>query len=345
MAMALSAVFPASARLGIGWTKWHNRCGNLIQVRVIRVCNTLDFVRAGAWTPALGGVVSEPRLPAAVPSDAAAESGLVRRERRALGTVVEIGVFASGVAAEAIVGHAFDAIGDAHARWSFHDPASELSRLNLSPGRWVAVSRSTVRLLRLARALMRASEGAFDCTVGGWLVALGALPDHGTVPALLRGRAADIELQPFAARLLRPVRLTLDGIAKGYAVDLAVRAMQQAGASAGWVDAGGDLRVFGEVALPLYRRAADDRLVPLGTLREGAAATSSAWPAAPRDAQRLPAYLIARPGERRRTGCWTVFARQAWRADGLTKVAAATAEARCAGVVASLGGRLISAAA
>lgn len=281
-----------------------------------------------------------------VESVAVAAPGVVRRARPALGTVVEIGVRAGRVAAESVVARAFDVIDEAQARWSFHDPASELSQLNLQPGQWVAVSRPTVRLLRLARALMRASDSAFDCTVGGWLVALGALPDHhGAVPALLRGRAADIELQPYAARLRRPVRLTLDGIAKGFAVDLAVKAMQEADAAAGWVNAGGDLRVFGDLALSLYRRAADGRLEPLGLLREGSAATSASWPTLRHDAKRFPAYLIGRAGEPRRTGCWTVLAREAWRADALTKVAAATADATHASRVSHLGGCLFGASA
>ncbi|NJN64881.1 MAG: FAD:protein FMN transferase [Acidobacteria bacterium] len=41
-------------------------------------------------------------------------------------------------------------------------------------------------------------------------------------------------------------RVDVGGNAKGYAIDLAVRAMQAAGARGGLVDVGGDLRFFGE---------------------------------------------------------------------------------------------------
>lgn len=271
-------------------------------------------------------------------------SNLHRRARPALGTVVEIGVGACDAAGDDIVDLAFGAIAQAQARWSFHDPASELSRLNARPGQWVRVSRPTIRLLRLARALMRASDGAFDCTLGGWLVAAGALPDHGGEPALPRGDASDIEIGACAARLRRPVRLTLDGIAKGYAVDLAIQALQAGGAAAGWVNAGGDLRVFGDLALPLHRRNAEGRIEALGLLRDSAVATSASWPASRRDAQRHPARLIGRGGELRRCGCWSVLAGSAWRADALTKVAAATAGPQRARVLAALGGRLLGAA-
>jgi len=106
-------------------------------------------------------------------------------------------------------------------------------------------------VLDLARRLTVSSAARFDCTVGGELVARGVLPDHGPARCLPRGTADDIEIGSGRARLHRPVRVTLDGIAKAFAVDRAIRAMKIAGAGAGWVNAGGDLRVFGDGALPV----------------------------------------------------------------------------------------------
>ena len=204
----------------------------------------------------------------------------------------------------------------------------------------------TLRLLRVAAALTRASQGAFDCTVGGELVRQGALPDHGGTPALPRGEADDIEFGAGWARLRRPVRITLDGIAKGYAIDLAVRAMRSAGASAGWVNAGGDLRAFGDLALPVSRRELDGRITPLGALRNAALASSrAATPGAqPDDDARFPARIVAAPGRAPSTGVWTVLARSAWRADALTKVAATAPAAQRAAQVQRLGGCLLPAA-
>lgn len=42
------------------------------------------------------------------------------------------------------------------------------------------------------------------------------------------------------------MRIDLGGIAKGYSIDLAVEAMKEAGATAGMVDVGGDIRCFGK---------------------------------------------------------------------------------------------------
>ena len=70
----------------------------------------------------------------------------------------------------------------------------------------------------------------------------------------------------------------LDGIAKGFAVDRAVEALQAEGVASGVVNAGGDLRVFGETYEDIYVRPPrePDTLVHIGRLKEGAVATSGA---------------------------------------------------------------------
>src|SRR5207237_6464818 len=69
---------------------------------------------------------------------------------------------------------------------------------------------------------------------------------------------------------------SLDGIAKGFAVDRAVECLQDAGIAAGVVNAGGDLRVFGDAPQEIYVRLPQDpaQLVRLGALRDAAVATS-----------------------------------------------------------------------
>ncbi len=250
-----------------------------------------------------------------------------------LGTYVEAGTRGPAAALDA----AFASMAQAQHLWSFHDPDSELSRLNGAHGKAVPLSNTTLRLLRAARAMMAASGGAFDCTVGAMLVQAGALPDHGAGPCLARGSAADIVIGPGWARLARPVRITLDGIAKGFAVDLALRAMRRAGATAGYVNAGGDVAVFGELALPMQRRELDGSLTELGCLRRAAMASSRTG--AP-DA-RFPAHIVAPAGLQAAPGVWTVVARSAWRADALTKVAATLAMPRREALVRALGGALI----
>ncbi len=263
----------------------------------------------------------------------------VRRMRPGLGTFVEVG--AVGVQAEAAVEAAHRQIEQAQRLWSFHDPDSDLSRLNAAPGCWVNVQRPTVRLLHLCRLLMRATQGWFNPTVGEALVRRGALPNHGWGPGLLSGEAQDIELSARGAQLRRPVRLTLDGVAKGFAVDCAVSALRRGGCPAGWVNAGGDLRAFGAIEVPVHRREADGRFVAIGMLNNAALATS--WVPAgdsTQDRDRFPACIVDDRGHRGEAGTWTVLARSAWRADALTKVAAVAPAAEVPELLARYGAQL-----
>jgi thiamine biosynthesis lipoprotein len=259
--------------------------------------------------------------------------------RVVLGTFVEAVATGHEPIAAAAIDAAFAELEALHALLSFQDPESELSRLNRSPGVWIRLSAPTLRVLDLARRLTVLSGARFDCTLGGQLVARGVLPDHGPERCLCRGTAADIEIGSQRARLRRPVRITLDGIAKGFAVDCAVRAMKVSGARSGWVNAGGDLRVFGEAPLPVAQRQPDGTTRPLGRLRNAALATSHAG-GDPDPAR--PGYIIGNlDASDAAPRSLSVVARFAWRADALTKVAANTPDREREAAVARLGGRLI----
>lgn len=235
---------------------------------------------------------------AATKAATASEPAWTRRAVPLLGTLVEVGVPAGQGAR---LQRAFDRIAAVEAVLSRFLPDSDIGRFNASPAdHEFRLRDETVAVLRAARELQEASGGLFD-------VSLGSGPRHwNVVDGRLRKRHAD-------------VRLDLGGIGKGYAVDAAVQALMASGAEAGWVNAGGDLRVFGDVDLPVRRRDEDSGGVHLfGTLRDGALATSRFGPgsrslgdmAGVRDAHDLPPCQIS------------VAAPRAMWADALTKVVA-----------------------
>ena len=90
------------------------------------------------------------------------------------------------------------------------------------------------------------------------------------------GRLRDLELVPPAGvRRRAELAVDLGGIAKGYAIDRAVDALTAAGCVRGQVNAGGDLRVFGQDLSTIIVRVAGamDSTV---TLRNRALAVSAA---------------------------------------------------------------------
>lgn len=200
---------------------------------------------------------------------------MLTRCRPLLGTFVE--VTAPEEAASAIDA-AFAAVARIQALMSFHDEGSDLARLRwASAGEAVTVAPETVQVLRIACDLYRASGGLFDVTVGRELVRGGFLPrPRGVGRTASRGTGADIEiLDEEHVRCARPLLIDLGGIAKGYAVDRAVAAMLRAGAAQGLVNAGGDLRMFGDRPWPVALRDADGGVRREIQLADCAVATSA----------------------------------------------------------------------
>ena len=199
---------------------------------------------------------------------------LTRRAQPLLGTIVEIAV---DPAHEASIDVAFQAIRYVHARMSFHDEASDLAALaHATHGETITIDPATVIVLRAALELHEQSGGLFDVTIGRELVRARFLP-RGNISHLSSygGTSADIEIVDDShIRLARRVLIDLGGIAKGYAVDMAVAALRRDGADYGIVNAGGDLRLFGHADIPVSVRCGGGGYAALPALRNCAVASS-----------------------------------------------------------------------
>ena len=137
----------------------------------------------------------------------------------------------------------------------------------LRSGRRVGLDPWTRRVLERAEELRLATEGLFDCAICGY---------------------------------------SLDGIAKGFAVDRAVDCLREAGVTSGVVNAGGDLRVFGDDWQPLHIRSGG-RLIYIGEIRDAAVATSAST------------GLVGPRGWQASAAGVTVMAADCMTADALTK--------------------------
>jgi thiamine biosynthesis lipoprotein len=134
------------------------------------------------------------------------------------------------------------------------DTKSEVYRLNRSAGGGpVRVSTDLAEVLDVSLTVAEESGGAFDPTILPLVEAYGfgeqnpRAPGREELEALLtRVDFRRVELHGTEAEMPAGFALDLGGVAKGYAVDGAVRAMRKAGAEAGLVNIGGDIAVFGE---------------------------------------------------------------------------------------------------
>jgi thiamine biosynthesis lipoprotein len=179
---------------------------------------------------------------------------------------------------EAAIDAAFAAVEQVHRLMSFHDPDSDVSRLNRGASQApVPVDPLTWDVLRIARRIGAASSGAFDITVAPWLVQLGYLPAPGALqhPRAGRGHAPIALCRHYHVAFSEPLWIDLGGIAKGYAVDRACLALERAGVFDYVVNAGGDLRV-GCAPAPIHVRhpRQPGAMLALGQVGRAAVASS-----------------------------------------------------------------------
>lgn len=206
---------------------------------------------------------------------------ILRRAQSWLGTLVEIAAEGDDAAALiAATDHAFARVAGIHDALSFQLPDSELNRVNrAAQSDWIALSPDLAAVLAAALEFARASDGLFDPSVAGRLVASGHLPAHPGLPPdpICDWRA--VELDGDRVRFAAPLVIDLSGIAKGYAVDAALAVLAAAGLTAATVNAGGDLARFGSRAEPVYVRLPQEptRSQRLAELTNGAAATSAGY--------------------------------------------------------------------
>ena len=178
----------------------------------------------------------------------------------------------------------FAAIAAIHELMSFHDPRSDVSRLNREAWRRpVAVDPRTLKVLWLARRISAASAGVFDITIATALVSSGFLPRPAGAPEPDAGATwRDITLQDDGrVRFRKPLWIDLGGIAKGFAVDAALLCRPRTPQSSVSINAGGDLRVAGPGATEVLLHGAGLALarLPLVALTNRALASSCGQPA------------------------------------------------------------------
>lgn len=242
------------------------------------------------------------------------------------------------LALEEAVEAALAAVDQVDRLMSFHAESSELSRLNKEAAtRPHSVHPWTYAVLRRALQISRASAGLFDITVAPVLVESGMLPaTHGALPASRRWQHLKL-MDEWRVYFEKPMLLDLGGIAKGFAVDMAIHALRRGGCSDATVNAGGDLRRFGPEPELIHLRRPEG-LVPVAQMRCGAVATSGPHENYPERLEQ-PIGCIVDPRQERAwqgAGSVMVAARTCVIADALTKVAALAGPA-CEPILARFG--------
>jgi len=148
---------------------------------------------------------------------------------------------------------AYDRIAALENITSDYRPESELRRFESRAGEWVPIGRDLLAVLSTALAVARASDGAFDPTVGPLVVLWREARRSGRLPntraldsarALVGWGRLVVDTAGARARLQdEGMRLDLGGVAKGYILQRALDELRAHGVRSALIEAGGDIAV------------------------------------------------------------------------------------------------------
>jgi thiamine biosynthesis lipoprotein len=265
---------------------------------------------------------------------------VVERTHDTMGTVIVLKAWGEDDAAiVSIFAEAFAEFDRIDALMTTWTPDSEVSRINAAAGgKPVVVSQELVGVLESALAASKLTGGAFDITVGAFSGVWkfdedndGSLPDDTTVQArrkLVGWRDVIVDRKAHTVRLRRKgQKITLGGIAKGYAVDRVTTLLHKRGLADFVVQAGGDMYVSGRKGDRRWRvgirdpRGARSDFFAMAEVEDATFSTSGDYERfVVKDGKRYHHILDPRTGyPAPRCRSVTVMAKDAIMAEGLTK--------------------------
>ncbi len=166
-----------------------------------------------------------------------------------LDTYVEIVAKGNARNLNSIIDSTFSLMQKYEEHLSFYKSEGELQHLNQQEQ--AKISNDIYELLNISENLFLKSDGLYDVSVGR-LTAIWDFDNH-YIPsdeeiqqALINIGFDKIEFDENSLRKPQDLKLNLGSLAKGFIIDKAVEFLQENGADLGFVNAGGDLRIFGQ---------------------------------------------------------------------------------------------------
>jgi FAD:protein FMN transferase len=218
------------------------------------------------------------------------DASVHRRSQFLMGTLVEITVYEKdNDLGQLAIQNAFNEIQRMESLMSTHISNSEISKINQSAGlRPTPVSPEVLEVINRAIYWAEETQGALDVSIGPIHELWKFDDDHPTLPdkhaleqELPKVDYKKIQLKNQTVFLTKKgMRLHLGAIAKGYAVDQAIKVLRESNIHHALINAGGDLKVIGrrpdqtEWKIGLQHPRKPESILASFSLTEKAVATS-----------------------------------------------------------------------
>ncbi len=175
------------------------------------------------------------------------------RTKVMMGTLVEVSLTSSQRGINTLIDSTFAVIADYESRLSYYDDNSELWSINNAETDSIAISEDVYNLLVIADRYYQKTSGKYDVTISPlvdlWHQGRTTMPPPDSIAAAKALVGFD-RLRFSPDYLIMPSEMSIDfgSIAKGYIIDRAAEYALSQGVSYGHINAGGDIRIFGDAS-------------------------------------------------------------------------------------------------
>ncbi len=168
-----------------------------------------------------------------------------------LDTFVEISIETCSKDADALVDSAFALMSRYEERLSYYKEGSEIYEMNRADTNAFTVSPDVVSMLELGARLYAKTDSLYDLSIGAlsdlWDFEQKIVPDSATlIQAMSQVGFDKINLDGQILTKPASFKINLGSVAKGYIIDRAVEYLQKHDVVSGYINAGGDIRYFGD---------------------------------------------------------------------------------------------------
>lgn len=167
-----------------------------------------------------------------------------------MGTLLEVSLISRDSDVTVVMDSLFSLIDYYEKKFSFYDPEGDLWKINHSDQDSISIDSEFYELFLLAEKYYHKTSGKYDITAAPlitlWHTERTTIPPPDSIKlAMSKVGFNKIELHP--EYIIKPVDMKIDlgSIAKGYIVDRAVEFAISKDIDYGYINAGGDIRLFG----------------------------------------------------------------------------------------------------
>ncbi len=162
-------------------------------------------------------------------------------------TLVDIKIVTHNKNSESLIDSTFKLVERLDKKFSFYNDESEIGKFNSNQIDYLFFDKDFTEIFRIADSLYVFSNSLFDVTIGD-LTELwrGHIPAEDSIQ-MMKKKTGFYKLQFQNGKVKKPaeMKINLGSLAKGYIVDEAVKYLMKNFAESGFVNAGGDMRIFG----------------------------------------------------------------------------------------------------